>query len=91
MTQIVKMDSRGRIYIPAEIRKLLDLVPGTEFKVRALHSTGTIVLYPENADEGQAWFWTAEWQDGEREADEDIAAGRTTSIESPSTLKETDQ
>jgi hypothetical protein len=26
----------------------------------------------------QAWFWTPEWQDGEREADEDLAAGRAT-------------
>jgi antitoxin PrlF len=26
----------------------------------------------------QAWFWTEEWQAGERQADEDIAAGRTT-------------
>ena len=24
----------------------------------------------------QAWFWTAEWQAGEKEADEDIRAGR---------------
>ncbi len=24
----------------------------------------------------QAWFWTREWYDGEREADADIAAGR---------------
>ena len=91
MTQIVKMNSRGRIYIPAEIRKRLDLVPGTEFKVRALQSTGTIVLYPRNADEGQAWFWTPEWQDGEREAEEDIAAGRTTIMESSSILKDTDR
>jgi hypothetical protein len=26
----------------------------------------------------QAWFWTAEWQQGEREVEEHIAAGRTT-------------
>jgi hypothetical protein len=26
----------------------------------------------------QAWFWTPEWQEGEREVDEAIAAGRTT-------------
>jgi hypothetical protein len=26
----------------------------------------------------QAWFWTPEWQAGEREADEAIAAGHTT-------------
>lgn len=30
----------------------------------------------------QAWFWTDEWQAKEREADEDIAAGRTIRYES---------
>jgi hypothetical protein len=29
-------------------------------------------------DADQAWFWTDSWQAGEREASEDIAAGRTT-------------
>jgi hypothetical protein len=29
----------------------------------------------------QAWFWTEEWQSGEREADADIAAGRLTRYE----------
>lgn len=29
-------------------------------------------------DPDQAWFWTPEWQAGEREADADIAAGRGT-------------
>jgi hypothetical protein len=26
--------------------------------------------------EDQAWFWTEEWQVGEREAEADLAAGR---------------
>ena len=30
----------------------------------------------------QAWFWTPEWQEGEREADEQIAAGQTTCFDS---------
>ena len=30
----------------------------------------------------QAWFWTPEWQEGEREVDEAIAAGRTTYFDS---------
>ena len=30
----------------------------------------------------QAWFWTLEWQAREREADEDLAAGRFTRHES---------
>jgi hypothetical protein len=33
-------------------------------------------------DPQQAWFWTEDWQAGEREADADIAAGRTTRHES---------
>lgn len=28
------------------------------------------------SDSGQWWFWTPEWQTGEREADADLAAGR---------------
>jgi hypothetical protein len=27
-------------------------------------------------DRSQAYFWTKRWQEGEREADEDIRAGR---------------
>jgi hypothetical protein len=30
----------------------------------------------------QGWFWTAEWQAGEREADADLAAGRVENFES---------
>jgi hypothetical protein len=33
-------------------------------------------------DPSQAWFWTPEWQAKEREADEDIAAGRSERFES---------
>jgi hypothetical protein len=36
-------------------------------------------MHPKKlVDAAQAWFWTDEWQAGEREASEDIAAGRTT-------------
>ena len=33
-------------------------------------------------DPDQAWFWTREWQGREREADDDLAAGRVTPYES---------
>ena len=36
----------------------------------------------EETDPDQAWFWTPEWQAGELEADQDIAAGRTTHYDS---------
>ncbi|MFJ2722416.1 hypothetical protein [Streptomyces sp. NPDC087437] len=39
-------------------------------------------------DDDQAWFWTPKWQEREREADEDIAAGRTTFHEDAEALME---
>jgi hypothetical protein len=33
-------------------------------------------------DPEQAWFWTREWQQREREADNDLATGRVTRFES---------
>jgi len=42
-----------------------------------LRDDGTIELIPVRAvDTRQAWFWSAQWQQMEREADADIAAGR---------------
>jgi hypothetical protein len=37
-------------------------------------------------DSEQAWFWTREWQAREREADDDLAAGRVTAYESDDEL-----
>jgi hypothetical protein len=33
-------------------------------------------------DKEQAWFWTRRWQEGEREAEEDIRAGRVHNFDS---------
>ena len=33
-------------------------------------------------DRSQAYFWTRKWQEGEREADEDIKAGRVKTFDS---------
>jgi len=30
----------------------------------------------KSVDKDQAWFWTKRWQQGEKEAEEDIRAGR---------------
>lgn len=41
------------------------------------HMTITIrPITPEGTDPTQAWFWTPEWQAGERAVDEEIAAGK---------------
>ncbi len=60
-----------RIYIDKNVWK--EPQPDGSEKWYAIHpKTGeTVQIDPE-----QAYFWTEEWQKGERQADEDIAAGR---------------
>ena len=45
------------------------------------------LLHPDTGDwievdKDQLWYWTKEWQEKEREADEDIAAGRVERFDS---------
>jgi antitoxin component of MazEF toxin-antitoxin module len=72
-THVIGVD--GAIQIPAEILAQANLADGTcvAFSVRA---DGYILVHRADRDPEQSWFWTDEWQAGEHEADEDIAAGR---------------
>lgn len=54
---------------------MIDELPDTAVEGAGVLLRG-IIKGPIDPD--QAWFWTPEWQAGEREADADIAAGRTT-------------
>ncbi|HKZ13220.1 MAG TPA: hypothetical protein VJL81_05180 [Solirubrobacterales bacterium] len=57
----------------AELHELVDRLPDGAVD-------GAAILLQEitdgRIDPEQAWFWTREWQAKEREADDDIAAGR---------------
>lgn len=50
--------------------RLAGAMAGLAYLVVAVHKMGTA--------RDQRWFWTPEWQAREREADEDILAGRVT-------------
>jgi bifunctional DNA-binding transcriptional regulator/antitoxin component of YhaV-PrlF toxin-antitoxin module len=73
----VSVQSRGTIALPAELRRRHHLdEPGAQVQIIE-HEDGRLELQPMlpiPAD--QRWFWTERWQAMEREADEDIAAGR---------------
>lgn len=47
--------------------------PDGSYKWFAIHPK---TKEPVEIDPEQAWFWTEEWQAKEREADEDLRAGR---------------
>ena len=72
---------KGQVTIPASIRRAASLEEGDPIEVELVEDG--ILLRPRKViDPTQAWFWTPEWQAGEREADEDIAAGRIERFES---------
>jgi bifunctional DNA-binding transcriptional regulator/antitoxin component of YhaV-PrlF toxin-antitoxin module len=78
----VSVQSRGTIALPADLRRRHHLdEPGAQVQIIE-HEDGTLELQPMlpiPAD--QRWFWTERWQAMEREADEDIAAGRVLSFD----------
>ena len=69
--------AKGQLTLPQSVRKAVHLEEGDPIEVEVVD--GAIILRPRKLiDPSQAWFWTPEWQEGEREASQDIAAGRVT-------------
>ncbi len=71
---LVKIGAKNRVTIPKEIFGKLGSKPGDY--VEAQVRNGRIVLTPKEIvdKEDDAWFWSKEWQEKERRADEDIKA-----------------
>jgi AbrB family looped-hinge helix DNA binding protein len=77
----VRLRQRGTLTIPKQVRA--GLPAGSELEV-VRRDDGVIELRPLAArDPSQAWFWTERWQQMEREADADIAAGRVRHYDDP--------
>lgn len=82
-TYHVSVQSRGTIALPADLRRRMHLdEPGAQVQIieREDGSVELQPMLPIPAD--QRWFWTERWQAMEREADEDIAAGRVLTFDS---------
>lgn len=65
---------KGQITIPSEIRRAAHLEEGDPVEVE-LVAEGILLRPQKVIDATQAWFWTAAWQRGEREAAVELAAG----------------
>ena len=69
-----------QITIPEELRKHIPIEVGDPVEIYA-SERGEIVIKPLKAiDPSQSWFWSKEWQEGEREAEEDIRKGRVSPV-----------
>jgi AbrB family looped-hinge helix DNA binding protein len=74
-TKTVQIRGHGQITIPKRIRERFNLEEG-DILVIEEREDGILMKPRKLLDPTQAWFWTKEWQEKERQADEDIKAGR---------------
>jgi len=75
MPTFSKVTRHGQITLPAPVRKRLGIEEGDLVEIEVIDEKA--VLVPKRLiDKNQAYFWTKRWQEGEKEADEDIKAGR---------------
>jgi AbrB family looped-hinge helix DNA binding protein len=73
---VLQIRNNGQITLPTSIRRKTNLKAGDILEVH-IESDGSIRLIPQIAiDRSQAYFWTERWQEGERQAEEDILSSR---------------
>ena len=70
-----KVTRHGQITLPASVRKRLGIEEGDLVEIE-VEDERAVLMPKKLVDKSQAYFWTKKWQEGEREADEDIKAGR---------------
>ena len=71
--------ARGQITLPDDVRRAARLEDGDLLEVEVT-AEGILLRPLKVVDATQAWFWDAEWQEGEREADVDRRAVRVTTF-----------
>ena len=77
----VRLGAKRQLTIPQEALAKLRLNEGDVLELRVFDDKMELVpmaLIPRD----QLWYWTPEWQAKEKEADEDIAAGRVKQFKS---------
>jgi antitoxin MazE len=72
--QITRISPKHQITIPKEAFEKLHLETGDFLEVDVTEE-GLLLIPKKLISKDQAWFWTKEWQEMEKEADEDINKG----------------
>jgi AbrB family looped-hinge helix DNA binding protein len=75
MSDLVQVRKKAQVTLPQSVRQELGIEEGDFLDIQV--RSGEIVLKVKKlVDKDQAWFWTNRWQQGEKEVEEDIRAGR---------------
>ncbi|HEY4711288.1 MAG TPA: AbrB/MazE/SpoVT family DNA-binding domain-containing protein [Dehalococcoidia bacterium] len=75
LSELVQVRKKAQITLPQSVRKELGIEEGDFLDIR-VENGEAVVKVKKLIDKDQAWFWTKRWQEGEREAEADIRAGR---------------
>jgi AbrB family looped-hinge helix DNA binding protein len=82
-----RVTRHGQITLPVSVRKELGIEEGDLIEIEVVEEHA--VLMPKKlVDKSQTYFWTKAWQEAEKEASEDIKAGRIKTFESAEKLIE---
>lgn len=80
MSELIQVRKKAQVTLPQSVRQTLNIEDGDFLDVRV--KNGEIVLRVKKlVDKEQAWFWSRRWQEGEKEAEEDIHTGRIHSFD----------
>ena len=84
MSELIQVRKKAQVTLPQSVRQELGIEEGDFLDIQV--RSGEIVLKVKKlVDKEQAWFWTNRWQQGEKEAEEDIRTGRVNNF--PDTKK----
>jgi AbrB family looped-hinge helix DNA binding protein len=76
-----KVTRHGQITLPSSVREQLGIEEGDLVEIE-VEDERAVLVPMKLVDKSQDYFWTRKWQEGEREADEDIKAGRVKTFDS---------
>lgn len=80
MSELVQVRKKAQVTLPRSVRESLNIEEGDFLDVR-VEGEEVVLRVKKLVDKGQAWFWTRRWQEGERQAEADLAAGRVHDFE----------
>ncbi|HEX9520722.1 MAG TPA: AbrB/MazE/SpoVT family DNA-binding domain-containing protein [Streptosporangiaceae bacterium] len=72
-----RLRHKGQVTLPPEVRAALHVAEGDEVEFTVTESGDVVLRGMTAVPADQRWFWTEQWQEGEREAAAQIAAGQT--------------
>lgn len=77
-----QLRGKSQLTLPAQVRRALHIEEGDEVTFTVLEDGSVVLRGMTTIPADQKWFWTEEWQAGEREATRARAAGETMVYES---------